>query len=126
MPQSSLTLFGIPSLSLDGQPSPEMSSHRKDLALLAYLTLEPGRHTRDELATLLWGDSSDDKARASLRQAISRLRAIIGERLAADRTTVSLIDPIVCDAVAFLAAVDDDAPGASEYQVSRFLSGFII
>ncbi len=126
MPQPSLTLFGIPSLSLDGQPSPEVSSHRKDLALLAYLTLEPGRHTRDELATLLWGDSSDAKARASLRQALSRLRATIGERLAADRSTVSLIDPIACDAVAFLAAVDDDARGASEYQVSRFLSGFII
>jgi len=76
VPQPSLTLFGVPVLQLDGESSLEVSSHRKDLALLAYLVLEPGAHTRDELATLLWGDSADDKARASLRQAMTALRSL--------------------------------------------------
>ena len=125
MPQPSLTLFGVPVLQLDGESSPEVSSHRKDLALLAYLALEPGAHTRDELATLLWGDSSDDKARASLRQAIRRLRAALGERLTTDRTTVTL-DPITSDVGGFLADADTDPERAVDYQVPRFLSGFVI
>ena len=125
MPQPSLTLFGVPVLQLGGESSPEVSSHRKDLALLAYLALEPGAHTRDELATLLWGDSSDDKARASLRQAIRRLRAALGERLTTDRTTVTL-DPITSDVGGFLADADTDPERAVDYQVPRFLSGFVI
>src|SRR2546427_532878 len=48
---------------------------RKTQALLAYLALRPGHpYTRDRLATLLWGDTGDEQARKSLRQAMYVLR----------------------------------------------------
>jgi DNA-binding SARP family transcriptional activator len=37
---------------------------RKAQALIAYLAVPPGRaHTRDKLASLLWGDTGDEQAR---------------------------------------------------------------
>ena len=36
----------------------------KELSLLAFLAIEPGAHSREELAALLWGESSDADARA--------------------------------------------------------------
>jgi DNA-binding SARP family transcriptional activator len=53
---------------------------RKAQALLAYCALRPGSHLRQTLATLLWGESSDDRARNSLRQTLFVLRAGLGER----------------------------------------------
>lgn len=48
---------------------------RKAQALLAYLALPSGRaHPRDKLATLLWGDTPQARARAALRQALFALR----------------------------------------------------
>ena len=53
---------------------------RKAEALLAYLALPLGqRHPRDKLASLLWGDLPAAHARASLRQAIFRVRRAIGD-----------------------------------------------
>src|SRR5215470_5516207 len=48
---------------------------RKARALLAYLALPAGRtHSRDKLASLLWGDTGDEQARQSLRQTLVALR----------------------------------------------------
>ncbi len=48
---------------------------KKTKALLAYLSVHPGKsHSRSELAGLLWGDSGGEQARASLRQTLSYLR----------------------------------------------------
>ena len=47
----------------------------KSLALLAFLALEAGPRSREELTALLWGESPDEKASASLRQALSHLRS---------------------------------------------------
>lgn len=48
---------------------------KKTKALLAYLSAHPGKsHSRSNLANLLWGDSGDEHARASLRQTLSYLR----------------------------------------------------
>ena len=60
----------------------------KCLALLAYLTLEAGPHTREELASLLWGDSPEGAARASLRQALKRVRAGVGDVLRVDHNAI--------------------------------------
>ena len=69
----------------------------KALALLAYLVLEPGIHSREELAGLLWGESTDDEARASLRQALKLLRGHLGKTLRCDRSMVRLTGVIPCD-----------------------------
>ncbi|WP_375282265.1 BTAD domain-containing putative transcriptional regulator, partial [Pseudooctadecabacter sp.] len=67
---------------------------RKKIALLAYLAMDRASVPRDLLAGLIWGDVSNRKARASLRQALSDLRAAhpaLQRALVMDRTTVSLI-----------------------------------
>ena len=48
---------------------------KKAQGLLAYLAIGPGQsHPRDKLASLLWGEKSDDQARGGLRQALVALR----------------------------------------------------
>jgi len=48
---------------------------KKARALLAYLAMKSdGRASREELATLLWGDNPDAQARHSLRQCVMSLR----------------------------------------------------
>ncbi|HEX6120446.1 MAG TPA: BTAD domain-containing putative transcriptional regulator [Dongiaceae bacterium] len=53
---------------------------RKARALLGYLALRQGTATpRTVIAGLLWGERSESQARASLRQALSELRAALAE-----------------------------------------------
>jgi predicted ATPase/DNA-binding SARP family transcriptional activator len=64
---------------------------RKVESLLAYLILHPERHSRDHLATLLWGDSSDAQARHSLRTALATIRQQVSpDLLLTDRDHVQL------------------------------------
>jgi DNA-binding SARP family transcriptional activator len=66
------------------------SRTRRVVALLAYLVLEPESHSRDKLANLLWADAEPDAARNNLRNALSHVRAVIGEALTTNRFDVSL------------------------------------
>lgn len=71
-----LRLLGRFSLTLDSDPDDliEISS-RKVMAIVAYLAMQPEQSaSREQLAALLWGDSSDQQARHSLRQALALLR----------------------------------------------------
>jgi len=43
---------------------------RKAMALLTYLAVTKGEYSRDELATLLWPESNQSSARASLRRTL--------------------------------------------------------
>jgi predicted ATPase/DNA-binding SARP family transcriptional activator/Tfp pilus assembly protein PilF len=63
----------------------------KSRALLAYLALN-GRypHPRDTLATLLWGDYTQQAARASLRQTLSNLRQVAAPLLATDPPALTI------------------------------------
>src|ERR1700758_5614219 len=55
-----------------------LPTSRRAWALLAWLALRPGPHTRARLAALLWPDVLDASARASLRSALWALRAALG------------------------------------------------
>jgi len=83
-------LLGSPSLASDGSPVRLHSA--KTLALLTYLSVESGRvHSREKLAGLLWGESSEARARQSLRQALYSLRHTLpADALDSDATTVHL------------------------------------
>lgn len=77
MAEIELAILGYPELRAGGRPVRLHSS--KTLALLAFLALESARpHSRERLAALLWGSSSDTLARKSLRQALYSLRHALG------------------------------------------------
>lgn len=121
----SLRLFGLPSLTLLPDNVAAPLSGAKDLALLAFLTLEPGRHSREEVAALLWGESSDQQARASLRQALMRLNRVLGNSLRVDRTSIELIDPPESDVLRFTAALKSDPRTAADFEVPRLFQGLL-
>ena len=74
MPYLTLQLLGGFDVRLDANTSVEFPT-RKAKALLAYLARRPGRHySRDMLGGLLWGYSSDEQARVSVRQTLTLLR----------------------------------------------------
>ncbi len=84
-----------------GQPACIRS--RKARALVGYLAMKPEyRASREELATLLWGDTPDALARHSLRQCLSSLRAdlrLAPTLLSAERDGIELAaDPLIVDA----------------------------
>ncbi|MDL1895250.1 tetratricopeptide repeat protein [Anaerolineae bacterium CFX7] len=61
----------------------------KALALLIYLAVTARPHSREHLANLLWGEESETKAQASLRQALSKLKPIADEYLISEKATVA-------------------------------------
>ncbi len=121
----SLTLLGSPTLTIRGAPA-TASLGAKPLALLAYLAVEPGPHSREHLAALLWGEHPDAAARASLRQAVMQLREVVGDALHVTRNAVDLSGQLECDVQAFLAAVSTDPPAAAAFDVPRFLAGLSV
>ena len=125
-----LRLLGPPCLlTMDEAGSPACAAVRlgaKDLSLLAYIALEPGPHGREELATLLWGESSDADARASLRQSLKHLRDALGPLLEADRGSVALDRAVRCDIVDFRQAASADRAAAARYDIPHALTGFSV
>ena len=98
----------------------------KSLGLLAYLALEPGAHRREEVTALLWGEFPEDRARASLRQALTHLRDPMGETLRVDRATVELVGPVSCDVSEFLQLAPTDPAAALAIAIPRFLESLTI
>ncbi len=82
-------LLGSPEFWRGDELLPPLAT-RKTQSLLAYLILYRQRpHSRDELATLFWGDRDDVHARRSLSTALWRIRRLLGEGyLLADSTSV--------------------------------------
>src|SRR5262249_4390551 len=123
LPALSLTLCGRVAAALDGAPLPTATLGNKSLALLAFLALEPGVHSRDAVMALLWGDFPEDKARASLRQSLAHLREALGDALHTDRSSVYLIAQPDSDVRRFLDAADASPRDAAEVDIPHFLSG---
>ena len=80
MAHLALALLGPFQATLDGQPAEGLNSdHRR--ALLAYLAVESRReHPRDQVASLLWPERSDQEALSALRYTLSNLRDALGDR----------------------------------------------
>ena len=76
----SLSLLGTLQIALDEQPVKDFKSD-KVRALLVYLAVEADRpHRREVLAALLWPEMPERSARNNLRDALSNLRQVIGDR----------------------------------------------
>src|SRR5262252_5863602 len=71
-----LRLFGAFTIEVNaGRTLAIAVRSRKARALIAYLAMKPDwRASREELATLFWGDTPDAQARHSLRQCLMSLR----------------------------------------------------
>lgn len=67
-----ISLLGTPEIRLNEQLV--SFATRKALALLVYVLVERGSHTRDALAALFWADFEAEQARTSLRQTLAYIR----------------------------------------------------
>lgn len=110
---------------------------KKAQGLLAYLAMHPGRHfARDQLATLLWGNTATEQARQSLRQCLTAVRIALGpdagNMLVADTASVKLqpADELSIDVTAFESAARlssvDDLEHASALYKGELLAGLHI
>jgi DNA-binding SARP family transcriptional activator len=114
-----IRLFGAPQVAVDGRPL--ITDTRKAIALLAYLAVTRQPQTRDGLATLLWPELNQSKARAALRRTLSTLNAagpLPWLRVEREQVTLFSDDSVFCDVHRFeqCAAAcppDDRAPCAT-------------
>ena len=72
-----LAFLGTPEVRHDGQPLTFPT--RKVMALLVYLAVEDVAHSRAEIAALLWPESDEMRARATLRRTLAFLRQALHE-----------------------------------------------
>src|SRR5262249_2497920 len=102
MARFSLRLLG----SFEVRPasgSTALAPGKKIQALLATLGVRPGQsQSRDRLASLLWGDVSQEQARHSVRQAIFSIR-----RMLADDVLVTLGETVALNPDALAVDVAD-------------------
>jgi TolB-like protein/DNA-binding SARP family transcriptional activator len=126
-PRLQLDLLGRFELSgPDGRPI-DLTS-KKLAALLAFLACTaPQGHGRDKLMTLLWGSHFDAQARQNLRQALTRLRRVLGEdALVSHGESVSLRpDAIACDVTEFEARVSDGSRDALIGAIGLYKGGLL-
>ncbi|MGI9642950.1 MAG: BTAD domain-containing putative transcriptional regulator, partial [Acidimicrobiia bacterium] len=82
---------------------------RKAVALLAYLVVE-SKASRDSLSTLFWPESTETRARSTLRRTLSTVRSALGkEVIEADRATVTLNPDVSSDVTSFQEALAETA-----------------
>src|SRR5690349_8664460 len=95
--QLQLAVLGPPDVRVGGRALKLPT--RKALALLTFLIVEGGRHSREQLTDLLWPHGDASRGRAALRNTLTYLRSGLDEaapepgtspRLEADRDYVSL------------------------------------
>lgn len=103
-----------------------VSLPRKARALVAYLALSGGRPVpREKLAALLWEDSSETQARASLRQALTAIRREAAEDVIdSSIETCSLAPGVEVDVLQF-EALDGAEARAARYS-GDLLDGFLL
>jgi DNA-binding SARP family transcriptional activator len=98
---------------------------RKAFALLAYLAMTLEQHSRDTLATLLWPDYDQKRARAALRRTLSTLKRALGdEHLEISRESIALqVDESVWidthQFVKLMAECKDNAPPIDKTCIGR-------
>ncbi len=73
----SVSVLGELSVQADGRPLEQIASHRAR-ALLGWLAIHPGLHSRARVASVFWPDVLDESARSSLRTTLANLRRELG------------------------------------------------
>ncbi|HYN80713.1 MAG TPA: BTAD domain-containing putative transcriptional regulator [Gemmatimonadaceae bacterium] len=115
--------------SENGRPILAILAQPKRMALLIYLALATprGSHRRETLLLMFWPDSTEDRARNSLNQAVFNLRRVLGEAaVVGTGEELRLSDEVVrCDAVEFDRVLTaSDAEGALRLYGGDLVPGF--
>ena len=93
MPVLKIALFGSFCVQYEEQVLDHLES-RKALELFCYLLLyRYRRHSRERLATLLWGDSSTAQSKKYLRQTLWQLQTALDSIAAPNRSRLLVIEP---------------------------------
>ena len=112
-PALEVHLLGSPQFRRDGKILLLPVTH-KAASLLAYLILHQHcAHSREKLATLFWGDVSEEQARHSLRTALATLRKELGDKLFITDRETAQINPdisIWVDALELQKSADSASP----------------
>ena len=126
----SLTLLGDFQARL-GSGAPLRLRTRKTQALLAYLASPPGQtHSRDKLASLLWGDRSQPQARSRLRGSLFALRRALAPAdppcLAVGSETLAInTDALDVDTVVFTRLAQAGDPEGLARAVELYRGDFL-
>ena len=106
---------------------------RKALALLIYLAVTAEPHSRDSLATMLWPNSDQQRARHSLRSRLSELNLILRNNwIEASRESVSLRSGFWLDVLEFQRKLAENSTdlqsliAAVDLYRDDFLTGFTL
>jgi len=83
-----LAVFGPPEVFHD-ENRLSFALHKAE-ALLLYLAVEGGMHSRSQLAAMLWPDSEPSTARNALRNALALLRSLLADASAAEHSHLLL------------------------------------
>src|SRR5262249_5452862 len=121
-PAFQLSLLG--DFELSGPDGRIELTSKKQAALLAFLACTaPQAHSRDKLMTLLWGSHFDAQARQNLRQALFRLRRVLGEdALISSGESISLQPgAVACDVARFEALLVDGIRDALDAAVGLYM-----
>ena len=119
-----IALLGAPTVRHDGRALTFPT--RKALALLVYLAVEDGLHSRQKLAELFWPASDDQHRRGMLRYTIAALRRALGhahdqQHLIASRDLIGIdaMSDLASDFHAVRAARTRGPAAATDVQSSR-------
>lgn len=123
-----LGAFSLDRLTGDGARDPILPPG-KPLALVTYLALAPRRTaSRAMLVDLLWANADPDRARQTLRQTLSQLRALLGDGcLTGHGHDLTLAGDVATDRDAFLDAVRaSDLERCVALYAGHFLADFAV
>lgn len=123
-----LKLLGAPSIVAARGPVTGRAAQGRRLALLALLALARGRPiTRDKLVALLWPESTPDRARHQLSDAVYIVRGALGDDVVSSAGDDLVLNPeaIESDAGMFEQLLDEGRPEpAVELYRGPLLDGF--
>ncbi|MDF1504143.1 BTAD domain-containing putative transcriptional regulator, partial [Roseisolibacter sp. H3M3-2] len=127
IPQLSLRTFGPPAVARDGVPIAGLSVRRRPLALLAFVASHGDAGVaRDRVLATLWPESSEDRARNSLKQASFTVRQLVGDGVLLAPGTTLRVDRalLAVDRWDFMdAAARGDVAAAAALYAGPFLDG---
>lgn len=127
-----IRVLGTPEITVGGQPLSFRT--RKMLALLVYLVVEGGMHSRESLMALLWPESSAKDGAVTLRGTLSRLRQALQPagtvlftaegKIGFDLSTIAEMDLTWLSKAVLPETIPTDLENILEVDRGEFLDGF--